>query len=190
MTIKHIALSFGYVEDNALGWVFFSKEPGFKTPIEALEDLALGLLRAYDENLFYEKTLGDCCKETQAVMPGAKLCAKCGHRFGPEELWDVEQFEYWLRGLVRGTCDSLGMTFDDNLGWDPWAGPPLGHPLEEILLVSQPAERFLVKALNPETVPDRCRLALIQWWEDSLRGWPDRDREAFIAECNEQKFNW
>jgi hypothetical protein len=192
MKIQIIALSFGYVEEHSISWVLFGKhECEFDSPAAAFEDLAHNLLRAYEPELFEGDEPQECCVATREAISGAKVCATCGTRLNDDELWDDEAFEIWLRDLPRETTNSLGLDFEELSEWTPFVSfdAVAAMPPEEILVVPEMAERHLIRALNPETVPETCREAIRRWWE-AWSGSPEEARPRYVAEWNERKFNY
>jgi len=189
MIVQSIALSFGYAEESALSWVFFRPyETEFDSAAAAVEDLAMDLLRVFEPSLFQEDPRKDCCQATLDKMPKARLCATCGTWLEERE-WDLEQFEEWLRVLTDQTTNSIYSDFDAvPMGWDPWGGPPVGAPAEEVIVIEEAAERQILKALDPDKVPEPCGKALREWWVWVSKG--GKTRQEYLQEWNEGTFEW
>lgn len=193
MAVKMIAVSFGYAEEHSVAWVVFNNDyREFGSPAEALEDLALNLLRVFDPDLLEAPDPNPCCLETREKIPTAKVCATCGTRIAGDgdDDWDEEQFEGWLRGFPSESCNSLGLDFENLSDWTPFLhlSDMLDAPTEQVVIVPEAAERVLLKALDPEALPKSRRAVLDRWWTYVReRG---KSRADYRAEWDEGVFNW
>lgn len=124
-----VLLNFGYVENGSLSKVFFVNQDGyFESKEEAVSHLANSLLMMFlgiQEE--YRNKRRQCCEEAIATKSGAQYCPKCGRSVKAD--YDMENFENWIEGFPKETCDSFPNT-DDWIHWWPWLS------WEEILRLS------------------------------------------------------
>ena len=104
-------MTMGYTEDAHVATLFFHNHgPPFERGIDALQNLAHGLLLKYEEGLsgrYYR----ECCQTFREQSSEKQLyCPTCGSKVRAK--FDLEDFTGWLVMLNGGTTDFWGGEFD------------------------------------------------------------------------------
>ncbi len=129
-------LSFGYAENQHLGYMPWTSENTYKDAKEAILDLASYLKEQYYINVNYAVALKKCCHATKLKDSEAKFCTKCGSDITKDRhKFDGEHFCQWLREL--NTCID---SFHGLIEWDP------EHRWKSETLEGAPNQRFVYQA--------------------------------------------
>ena len=121
--VRFIWLKPGYVESSKVGWLIYELVNGMQfSREEAIFSLAEELYNKYMQER-RPVIWRDCCQKN--FNAGTKYCSGCGHTL-EKFVFDLEEFEDWLRALVGSDCNDYGGGDDGH--WYPYCVPQ--HILE------------------------------------------------------------
>jgi len=195
-----VAVTCGYVESSYCSWLFFRAFEPFDTGIDALQNLAHGLLLMYVEDGHVRSQLDKkrCCKEfLERKQEGDQYCPVCRSQIGPS--FDLEHFQQWLCSKHHDTADDWGGEFDGVCQWWPWPtlDEILNTPQDQILSIPEHGEIKLSMALRGDELPNNADYVreINDLWKgiqnstddwDRKHGW-DGSREAFARQLDDTK---
>lgn len=159
----------GYVESSKNGWMpfIYQGEDAPSTRLKALRSLALECFNNYRDEF------GD--RERQRIMDRSRCCAKqdlearfcsvCGLKL--EEAFDFYEFGDWLYNLHGITADGMGSSFQDG-DWWPWPSfkDVIALPREEIMLIGERFEHFIIKAIDRNALEAPDQESLDEYLDD------------------------
>lgn len=180
MKTRMVVAHFGHAEDSYASFMVFLAEYSFGSSVEALNELAHGLLVKFVEEDSPERLLPRaCCQEArERAREGDLFCSVCGQSLHKKAVLPMWRFCDYIAGLLSQPLDGYGDLLSDIGPWSEFSTMDeiLEVPREEIVEIHERAECLLPFALKGDEfddpghafheLADSLRDAVKGYWED------------------------